>query len=90
MEIQTAQKARKLLLIGLLGAVLTLIGDLLIGYVKFPEGAGMLEGYFAAALVLPIWRPVLGGIIGFLGVSLEFCGLMTLYPLLKKKENLLE
>lgn len=90
MEIQTAQKARKLLLIGLLGAVLTLIGDLLIGYVKFPEGAGMLEGYFAAALVLPIWRPVLGGIIGFLGISLEFCGLMALYPLLKKKENLLE
>ena len=84
MEIQTAQKARKLLLIGLLGAVLTLIGDLLIGYVKFPEGAGMLEGYFAAALVLPIWRPVLGGIIGFLGISLEFCGLMALYPLLKK------
>lgn len=29
MEIQTTQKARKLLLIGLLGAVLTLIGNLL-------------------------------------------------------------
>lgn len=39
LEIQTIQKARKLLLVGLLGAFLTLIGDLLIGYVKFPGGA---------------------------------------------------
>lgn len=84
MEMQTTQKARKMLLIGLLGAILTLIGDLLIGYVKFPEGAGMLEGYFAAALALPVWRPILGGMAGFLGISLEFLGLMTVYPLLKK------
>lgn len=69
LEITTTQKARKFLLIGMLGAFLTLIGDLLIGYIKFPEGAGMLEGYFAAALELPIWRPILGGMIGFLGIS---------------------
>ena len=36
-------------------------------------------------LMLPIWRPILDGMIGFLGISLEFLGLMTLYPLLKKK-----
>lgn len=71
-------------MIGLLGATLTLTGDLLIGYVKFPDGAGMLESYFAAALTLPVWRPILGGMIGFLGISLEFLGLMTVYPLLKK------
>lgn len=85
MEIKTARKAQKMLVIGLLGAGLTLIGDLLIGYIRFPEGAGMLEGYFAAALALPVWRPVLGGLIGFLGISLEFLGLMTLYPLLKRR-----
>lgn len=84
MEIKTTQKARTFLLIGLVGACLTLIGDLLIGYVKFPDGAGMIESYFAAALALPVWRPILGGMIGFLGISLEFLGLMTLYPLLKK------
>ena len=84
MEIKTVQKARTFLLIGLLGAILTLVGDLLIGYVRFPEGAGMLEGYFAAALALPVWRSILGGMIGFLGISLEFLGLMTVYPLLKQ------
>ena len=84
MEMKTIQRARTFLLIGIAGACLTLIGDLLIGYVEFPEGAGMLEGYFSAALALPVWRPILGGMIGFLGISLEFCGLMTLYPLLKK------
>ncbi len=72
-------------MIGLAGACLALIGDLLIGYIKFPEGAGILEGYFAAALALPVWRPILGGMVGFLGISLEFLGLMTFYPLLKKK-----
>lgn len=85
LEITTTQKARKFLLIGLFGAFLTLVGDLLIGYIKFPEGVGMLDGYFAAALMLPVWRPIVGGMIGFLGVSLEFLGLMTLYPLLKRK-----
>ena len=84
MEIKTTQKARTFLLIGLVGACLTLIGDLLIGYVKFPDGAGMIESYFAAALALPVWRPILGGMAGFLGISLEFLGLMTVYPLLKK------
>lgn len=84
MKDNETQRARASLRVGLLGACLTLIGDLLIGYVDFPEGAGMIEGYFAAALALPIWRPVSGGLIGFLGISLEFCGLMTLYPMLKK------
>lgn len=85
MEIKTIQRARAFLLVGLTGACLTLIGDLLIGYIRFPEGAGMLEGYFAAALALPVWRPIVGGLIGFLGISLEFFGLMTFYPLLKTK-----
>ena len=35
LEITTTQKARKFLLIGVFGAFLTLIGDLLIGYIKF-------------------------------------------------------
>lgn len=71
--------------ISLFGAVLTLIGDLLIGAAKFPEGANMIEGYFAVALAMPAWRPVLGGLIGFLGICLEFCGLMTIYPLIARK-----
>lgn len=78
-------RAERDLKIGLFGAVLTLIGDLLIGAARFPEGANMLEGYFAIALAMPAWRPILGGLIGFLGISLEFCGLMTIYPLIKVK-----
>ena len=75
--------------IGMLGAVLTLIGDMMIGYVQFPENAGLLDGYFAAALTLPEWSPILGGWIGFLGISLEFLGLMMVYPLLKRAIPLL-
>ena len=38
------EKAERNLKIGLFGAALTLIGDLLIGAAKFPDGANMIEG----------------------------------------------
>ena len=65
------QKAEKSLIIGLFGALLTLVGDLLIGAARFPDGANMIDGYFAIALAMPAWRPILGGMIGFVGISLE-------------------
>ena len=65
--------------------MLTLIGDCLIGAAKFPDGADMIEGYFAIALAMPAWRPILGGLIGFVGICLEFPGLMTIYPLIREK-----
>ena len=78
-------KAERYLKIGLFGAVLTLIGDLLIGAAKFPDGASMIDGYFAVALAMPAWRPILGGLIGFVGICLEFFGLITIYPLIREK-----
>ena len=79
------KKAERHLKISLFGALLTLVGDLLIGAAKFPDGANMLDGYFAIALAMPAWRPILGGLIGFAGICLEFCGLMTVYPLIREK-----
>jgi len=79
------ESAERNLIIGLFGALLTLIGDLLIGAAKFPDGASMIDGYFAIALAMPAWRPILGGLIGFVGICLEFCGLMTIYPLIREK-----
>ena len=79
------ESAERNLKIGLFGALLTLIGDLLIGAAKFPDGANMIDGYFAIALAMPAWRPILGGLIGFAGICLEFCGLMTIYPLIREK-----
>ena len=79
------KNAVRRLMIGLLGAVLTLAGDLMIGAAKFPDGANMIDAYFAIALAMPAWRPILGGLIGFVGISLEYCGLMTVYPLKRQK-----
>jgi len=79
------EKAERCLKIGLFGALLTLIGDCLIGAAEFPDGANMIEGYFAIALAMPAWRPILGGLIGFVGICLEFPGLMTIYPLIRDK-----
>ena len=55
-------RIKKLLMIGLFGALLTLIGDCLIGAVKFPDGANL-----------------------FVGICLEFPGLMTICPLIREK-----
>ena len=79
------EKAERYLKIGLFGAMLTLIGDCLIGAEKFPDGANMIEGYFAIALAMPAWRPILGGLIGFVGICLEFPGLMTICPLIRER-----
>ena len=79
------EKAERYLKLGLFGAMLTLIGDCLIGAAKFPDGASMIEGYFAIALAMPAWRPILGGLIGFVGICLEFPALMTIYPLIREK-----
>jgi len=79
------ESAERNLKIGLFGALLTLVGDLLIGAARFPDGANMIDGYFAIALAMPAWRPILGGLIGFAGICLEFCGLMTIYPLIREK-----
>ncbi len=74
------EKAERNLKTGLFGAALTLIGAS-----KFPDGADMIEGYFAIALAMPAWRPILGGLIGFAGICLEFPGLMTVCPLIREK-----
>ena len=34
---------------------------------------------------MPVWRPMMGGLIGFVGICLEFCGLMTVYPLIREE-----
>ena len=78
------EKAERNLILSLFGAMLTLIGDLLIGAAKFPDGANMIDGYFAIALAMPTWRPILGGLVGFVGICLEFSGLMTIYPLIRE------
>lgn len=82
---KTTKKARAFLFIGLIGAFLTLIGDLLIGYVKLPEGAGMLESYFAAALCCPVAALILGQLfhllpwpVGEIGVAFETMGYVLL------------
>ena len=80
-----SEKAERCLKIGLFGALLTLIGDCLIGAARFPDGADMIEGYFAIALAMPVWRPILGGLIGFVGICLEFPALMTICPLIREK-----
>lgn len=79
------KKTEGYLKLGIFGAVLTLIGDMLIGCIRFPDGADLLDGYLGAALAMPIWRPILGGLIGCLGISLEVPASLTIYPLIKEK-----
>ena len=79
------EKNIRMVKLSLIGALLTLIGDLLIGGARFPDGASLIEGYLAAALAYPAWRPIAGGLIGLLGICMEVPGLLTVFSLMKDK-----
>lgn len=74
-------KPRTAYIIGLVGAMLTLMGDLLMGSV---EGSG---SYIYAGLSVSIWRIAVGGLLGIVGIPLETVGYLALYRLLKNKET---
>lgn len=68
-------------IIGLIGALLVLAGDLLMGSV---EGT---QSYFYAGTAVSLPRIAVGGLVGAIGVPLEAIGYSGLYKLLKNKET---
>lgn len=72
-------RIRKLLIIGLIGSVMTGIGDFLVGYGEETEAAGLAESLMASAVNLSDGQLIWGGLLGMLGLFLEglafFCRL---------------
>lgn len=82
-------KVRKLLIYGMIGAILTMIGDFLLLAVDSAGAAGALGQYILAAERLSYTRIGLAGSFGFAGIPVTAFGFYALYELLQDKTSTL-
>lgn len=82
-------KVKKLLLYGMIGAVLTMIGDFLLLGVDSTGAVGALGQYILAAEKLGYTRIGLAGSFGFAGIPITAFGFYALYELMQDKTNVL-
>lgn len=78
-------KVRKLLIYGMIGAILTMIGDFLLLAVDSAGAVGALGQYILAAERLSYTRIGLAGSFGFAGIPVTAFGFYALYELLQDK-----
>ncbi len=82
-------KVKKLLLYGMIGAVLTMIGDFLLLGVDSTGAVGALGQYILAAEKISYTRIGLAGSFGFAGIPVTAFGFYALYELMQDKTSAL-
>ena len=75
-------RIRKLLTIGLFAAVLTGIGDFLLGYGESTAGRSIATSVMASAPNLTDWQMIAGSLLGFFGIFLEGLACFAVYRLM--------
>ena len=77
-------RIRKLLAIGLFAAILTGIGNFMIGYghAENMENYGLAASVLASAPNLADWQMIVGGLLGFFGIFLEGLSCFAIYRLM--------
>ena len=77
-------RIRKLLAIGLFAAILTGIGDFMLGYghAESMENYGLAASVLASAPNLADWQMIVGGLLGFFGIFLEGLSCFAIYRLM--------
>lgn len=68
------KRIKKHLALGILGAVVTVVGELLQGAVAAPEAGDEMARLFSTIAVLPVWRIGLGSSLGGLGILMQWFG----------------
>lgn len=82
-------KVKKMLLIGMIGAVLTMIGDFLLLGVDSTGATGSLGQYIFAAEKISYTRIGLAGFFGFAGIPVTAFGYYALYELMQDKTSIM-
>jgi hypothetical protein len=78
----------KFMYIGMIGAILTIIGDfLLLGVDSNTSGGGLFDKYLDIASKISYTRIGLAGFFGYLGVPLTAIGFLALHRMIKDKER---
>ena len=75
-------RIRKLLLIGLIGSVMTGVGDFLVGYGENTEVHSLAESVLANAVNMSNGQLVAGGLLGAFGLFLEGLAFFAVYRLM--------
>jgi magnesium-transporting ATPase (P-type) len=78
----------KLTYVGMIGAILTIIGDfLLLGVDSNASGGGLFDKYLDIASKISYTRIGLAGFFGYLGIPLTAIGFLALHQMIKDKES---
>jgi hypothetical protein len=78
----------KSIYVGIIGAILTIIGDfLLLGVDSKTSGGGLFDKYLDIASKISYTRIGLAGFFGYLGIPLTAIGFLALYQMIKDKES---
>lgn len=75
-------RIRKLLIIGLIGSIMTGIGDFLVGYGASPEVRGLAESMLTSAVNMSDGQLITGGLLGTFGLFLEGLAFFAIYRLM--------
>ncbi len=73
---------KKLLITGLIGALVTGVGDFLLGYAEEESASGFAAAIMASAPNLSDGQMIVGGLVGFFGILLEGIACIAVYRLM--------
>ena len=82
-------KVKKLLIYGMLGAILTMVGDCMLLGVDSTGAVGALGQYIISAGKLSYTRIGFAGFFGFVGIPITAFGFYALYELMENKSSIL-
>lgn len=87
MEKQQKDKIIRFLIYGIMGGILTMIGDCLLLGVDATGTEGIIEKYVKIASEVSYTRIGLGGFFGFIGIPLTVFGFYVIYILIEDKTS---
>ena len=80
-------KIRKYLIIGLIGTIITVIGEMSQGFVATIDSSNLMMQEFETYASLPGWRHGFGSTVGAIGILLQFFGVYAIYLAFKNKDD---
>mgnify|MGYP006934535302 CR=1 FL=1 len=89
MDTYNLSKVKKFLIIGMIGGILTMIGDFLLLGVDSTGAVGALGQYIMAADKLSYMRIGISGAFGYVGIPVTVFGYYVLYEIMEDKTSLI-
>lgn len=86
-EQQVILPMQKFFIIGIIGAIITLIGEMSQGLAESVPATDMIAETLATYAVLPVWRIGFGSTIGAVGIILQYFGVYAIYLSFKDKND---